>query len=96
MIFNFTAINGGGSATLYTITNTTSGDSGAIDKNEAAEGETVTVTMPSGPSPGKTGYTVTVRSADTQATIYSQSGFSPMETYQFTMPAANVTISMTV
>ena len=87
------AINAiGGGSTLYTITVI---DVGAVDKNKAEEGETVTVTMPA-MSPGKQGYIVTVKNADTQATIYSQGGLSASATYQFLMPAANVTITVTI
>lgn len=92
MIFNsvIASDGGGGGATLYTITLSSGG---YVDKNEAEEGETVTVTMPSY-SPGKQGYTVTVKNSDTQATIYSQGGLAASSTYQFTMPACNVIVSV--
>lgn len=92
MIFNFTAVNGGGSATLYTIT--LIDGFGYVDKNEAEEGETVTVTMPE-ISPGKQGYTATVRNANTQAEIYKQIRLDASSTWQFTMPAASVTVNIT-
>lgn len=92
MIFNSViASDSGGGATLYTIT--LINGFGYVDKNEAEEGETVTVTMPSY-SPGKQGYTVTVKNSDTQATIYSQGGLAASSTYQFTMPSCNVIVSV--
>lgn len=80
----------GGSVTLYTVT---AGLGVSVDKSEAAEGEAVTATMPS-TTPGKGGYTVTVKNTATNVTLYTQSGLSSNATYTFVMPAADVTVTV--
>ena len=77
---------------LYTII---IASSGTVDKNMAEEGETVTVTTPS-TTPGKSKkYYVTVTDEATSAVLYTSTGLIQSAAYTFTMPAADVRVTIT-
>lgn len=80
---------GGGGGTAYGIT----GGTDCVMRTKATEGNTVHCKTPSA-SPGKTGYTVTVTEVSSGTVVFSQSGVQNNVEFQFTMPSADVQITV--